>query len=156
MLRMILLAAFLVMIAGCTPAKKPDRSPYPDARFNPYSVKNPGPTTDDKYTLSKNLSTAITNIKNVRRASVAVIGTTSYIGLELEPGLTKNQIREVKTTTAAKVRTIEPRIRTIWVTTKTSAVKKIDKVRSDFQKGKPSSEYSRELREVLDQSELVR
>lgn len=156
MLRILLLAAFLVVTAGCTPAKKITPSPDPDTRFQPYSVKNPGTTTEDKYTISNNLSETVSAVKNVKRASVAILGTTAYIGLELKSGLSKSQIGTVKTQSAAEVRATEPRIRSIWVTTNTNAIRKIDKVRADFGKNRPSSEYSRELREVLDQSELVR
>lgn len=156
MLRMLLLAAFLLVTAGCTPAKKISPSPYPDARFNPYSVKNPGLTINDKYTVSKRLTDTVSDIKNVRRASVAVLGSSAYVGLELESGLTKNEIRTAKTKSAAEVRATEPRIRSVWITTDTSTVRKLDRIRTDFRKNRASSEYSRELREVLDRSELVR
>lgn len=155
----LLLAAFLMTISpalfsGCTPAKK-IQPPKRQNDIRPYSPDNPGATAGDRNMINNKLSAAVSDIANVNRATVVILGSSAYAGLELKSNLTGNQVQTAREKTASVIKLTEPRMRSIWVTTDKTAVKRLDRIRSEMKANKPSSEYSRELRFVLDKSKLV-
>lgn len=154
-----LLLAFLitispVIIIGCTPAKK-IQPPNRQNDVRPYSPDNPGATAGDRNMINNKLSAAVNGIANVNRATVVILGTSAYAGLELKSTLKGDQVQTAKKKTASVIKLTEPRIRSIWVTTNKTAIKRLGRIRSEMAANKPSSEYSRDLRLVLDESELV-
>lgn len=150
----LLITSSPVVLTGCTPAKKiqPNRN---KTDIRPYSPDNPGATAGDRNMINNKLTAAVNGIANVNRATVVMLGSSAYAGLVLKPNLSGDQVQAAKNKTASVIRLTEPRIRTIWVTTDKTAVKRLDRIRSEMKANKPSSDYSRELRFVLDDSELI-
>lgn len=156
----LVLATFLitispVIITGCTPAKK-IQPPREQTDIRPWSPDNPGATAGDRNMINNKLSAAVSGIANVNKATVVILGTSAYAGLELKPTLNGDQVKAAKKKTASVIKLTEPRMRSIWVTTNKTALKRLDRVRSDMAANKPSSEYSRDLRLVLDRSQMVK
>lgn len=151
----IIFILMLSLVVGCTPAKKLNPS-RPFMPTEPDRITKPARNVTELNNLNNRLSIAVSKVGNVNRATVVVLDTTAFIGLDIKPGLSDEKQYQIKKKAANKVQTVERRIVSTWVTTKPEALTTIDQARTDIKAGKPSSEYSRKLRLILDNSEHIK
>lgn len=155
----VILTLTIASLSGCQPAKKPVPSPKPAPRIiaeKPYPTRNPAITAEEANGLNNKLSDVAKKIRNVKKASVLVIGTTAYAGFEVNNGVTKARLEAIRPEMAAAIRKAEPRIRTVFTATNPKTVNRIDKVRADVRAKKPASAYASEVRSIINESSLVR
>ena len=152
----VITAMVILPLGGCTPAKKPLTPPAPAPRVEPTPTKQPAGTVEEKNGLNNKLSAAVNDVKGVERATVIVIGTSAYAGLDLEKNVDKASVEPIRTRVESVIKMTEPRIRTVWTATNPQTVAKIDRVRDAIRAGKPSSDYSVKLRDIINESDLVR
>ncbi|MHB9093663.1 MAG: YhcN/YlaJ family sporulation lipoprotein [Eubacteriales bacterium] len=155
----VLTLTLTLLPAGCTPAKKPIPPPGPRPRVLPeplYQTKNPAITVEETNGLNDKLTGAISRAKGVKRSTVIVIGTSAYAGMDLSRGLDKAQLEALRSEAASIIKTVEPRIRTVWTATNPNTVRRIDRVRAAIRAGKPASSYASDLRDIINASDLVR
>lgn len=152
----IALLILMISITGCQPARKPAPGPARVIPEKPYPTRNPAITAEEASGLNSKLSDMARHIKDVKKASVLVIGTTAYAGFEVNQGVTKARLEAIRPEMAAAIRKTEPRIRTVFTATNPKTVNRIDKVRAEVRAKKPASGYASDLRSIINESSLVR
>lgn len=155
----VMLLILMTSLTGCQPAKKPAPSPGPAPRVipeKPYPTRNPAITVQEANGLNSKLSGTVRHIRDVKKASVLVIGTSAYAGFEVNQGVTKARLEAIRPEMAAAIKKTEPRIRTVFTATNPKTVNRIDKVRADMRAKKPASAYASDLRSIINESNLVR
>lgn len=154
----IMLPTLMLSMTGCQPAKKP-LPPNPAPRIvaeKPYPTRNPAITAEENNGLNNRLSNTAKNIRDVKKASVLVIGTSAYVGFEVNNRVDKARLEAIRPEMAAAIKRTEPRITTVFTGTNPKTVARIDKVRADIRAKKPASAYASNVRSILNESDLVR
>jgi len=155
----IILPTMILSVTGCEPQKKALPSPAPGSRIvevKPSPMRHPMITAEESNGLNSRLSNTVKDIRDVKKASVLVIGTTAYAGYEVNSGVDETRQDAVRSEMAAAIKRDEPRITAVWTTTNPTTAKKIDKVRADIKAKKPSSTYASDVRSILNECYFVR
>jgi len=150
--------------AGCTPpARKPEPLPPnpPPDRPPTYALpgtpaRRPAPAPEDSDRLNMALIRRVNSLPGVKSSSVAVVGTTAYVGVEKTANLSNTLVRDLTQDIPLVVKTYEPRIVTVMLSYRPDIKQRISKVSDDIARGRPASVYASDLREIIAQSEPVR
>lgn len=154
---------FLTMVAGCTPARKPeplppnpppDRPPVYTPPATPYM--RPTPTPEDSDRLNMMLIRRVSSLPGVRNSSVVVVGNTAYVGVETTADTGAAQIRDLKKALPGAVKSFEPRVHAVMLTFRPDTKRLISKVSDDVAQGRPANVYASDLREIIGHSEPLR
>ncbi len=153
-----LLVILVIGASGCKPARKilPPPGPAPRMAPAPQTSRNPAITAEENNGLNNKLTNAVKRLRNVRKASVLVIGTSAYVGLDVSPGTTKARLEALRWEAATAVKRTDPRIRNVWTATHAKTFHRIERVRADIRAGKPSSTYANEVTAIINESDIVR
>lgn len=168
---LIWLLAFLVvaLLAGCrAPARKPlpsrtpapttpapsrtAPSPTPAPKTAPAPARQPMPTRPaDVARLQDKLAAEAEKVPGVRRAWVALTGTTALVGAELKSDVPRGQgdAAGLKNDIATRLRRAEPRLTGVAVATDAASVARIRKIAEGIRAGKPVSTFTRDLNDLM-------
>lgn len=154
------LSLCITLAAGCTPAKKPAPAPKtPPSKVVPKAktpaTKTPAPKTAAMPTtpaglnsLAKKLAGEAAKAKGVKTATVALSGTTAYVGLDLNANITGAKTDAVKKDAADRVKKADKRLTNVYVTSDVGIVTRIKNVATGIGKGKPISSFAAQLAEI--------
>lgn len=148
------------LFAGCAPARKPLPNPPPQGK-SAYPLpgtpaKRPAPSPEDIRRLDMMLIRRVNSLSGVKNSSVAVLGSTAYVGVEKKANLSDTLTRDLKRDIPLAVKNFEPRITTVMLSFRADTKKLIAKVANDIGQGRPASVYSGDLKQIIYSSEPVR
>ncbi|MDK2882687.1 MAG: hypothetical protein PWP58_1023 [Bacillota bacterium] len=168
---LVSLLVFLVvaLMAGCrAPARKPLPSPAPNTPTPSENAPSPAPaprTTPapaparqpmptqpaDVARLQDKLAAEAEKVPGVRRAWVALTGTTALVGVELKSDVPRGQgdAAGLKHDIATRLRQVEPRLTGVAVATDAASVARIRKIAEGMRAGKPVSTFTRDLNDLM-------
>ncbi len=143
-LSIALALGFIPAVPGCAPAKKifPSPGPHPRMAPEPYPTKNPAGTVEEKTGLNRKLADAVNTVRDVKRSTLLVIGTSAYAGLDVNAGVEGARLQAVRERVETVIKETEPRIRTVWISVHPATFRRIDRVRAAIRAGKPASAYA--------------
>lgn len=143
----LFLALFLStgLFTGCTAARKPVPEPTKTTPSTPTPARKVVRTTPEQQMANRVTQEAM-KVSGVRKALAVVSGKTAYIGLDLS--VTGTQDKEVKKEVVRRVKTAEPGLATVYVTSDPNLVTRLRKVADGIKGGKPVSSFSSELAEI--------
>lgn len=158
-LGVITLSAFLMGgLVGCQQtAKKPTprqesmekRSPSPTA-----PVRKPVTTitNTEAKRIADRLAKEAVKVRGVDKAAVVVDTTgtrpNAYVGLELKTGVRGEETKQVKMNVEKRLKSAEPRLHSVNVTSDPDLVKRIQDIAAGIGKGKPITTFASELKEL--------
>jgi len=153
----------LNILAGCTPARKPEPLPpnpppkRPPAYTPPATpYMRPTPTPEDSDRLNMMLIRRVSSLPGVKSSSVVVVGNTAYVGVEKTANIGTAQVRDLKEDIPRAVKSFEPRVNTVMLTFRPDTKRLISKVSDDVAQGRPANIYASDLREIIEHSEPLR
>jgi len=154
----VLALALMATFPGGAPAKKilPPPGPGPRMAPEPYPTKNPAGTSEEKTGLNRKLTDAVNTVRDVKRSTVLVIGTSAYAGLDINAGVEGARLQALRERVETVIKETEPRIRTVWTAVHPATFRRIDRVRAAIRAGKPASAYASDLRSIINESDLVK
>uniref|UniRef100_A0A7C2I3S3 YhcN/YlaJ family sporulation lipoprotein n=1 Tax=Ammonifex degensii TaxID=42838 RepID=A0A7C2I3S3_9THEO len=147
----LLVLASLSWAGGCrAPARKPAPPPAsPTQPVTPAPARKPLPTDPRELSrLATRLAGEAAKVPGVRKATVVLVGSTAYVGLNLKAGLERGETTRVQQQVADRVKKAEPRIRRVMVTTDADTFTRIKRVQDGIAKGRPVSAFTREIQEL--------
>lgn len=148
---------------ACTPARKPapkttpnttpkttqKASPKVAPRATTPSPSAAMPTTSaDMHKLATKLAADAQKVPGAKKATVAITGTTAYVGIDLAAGKEGKNTDKVKTEVANKVKKADKRLTNVYVSSDVGVVTRIKRVSSGIAQGKPLSSFTSELTEI--------
>lgn len=148
----LLTATFLVaglLLGGCRPEQKP-APPSPRAtRQTPSPARKPAPTTPaEARRMADRAAREAAKVPGVRRATVVISGKTAFVGLDLKANVEKTRTTAIKNEVVRRVKTAEPGIATVNVTSDPDLVARLRRIADGVKKGKPVSNFASELAEI--------
>ncbi|NYE58358.1 YhcN/YlaJ family sporulation lipoprotein [Carboxydothermus ferrireducens] len=139
---LLLLALFFAAVA-CTPARKPAPTVPPGG--SPTTL----PTNQTELNkIAKKIAREAAKTEKVKKATAVITGSTAYVGLDLVAGVEKSETDKIKEEAANRVKSAEPRLKRVYVTTDADTVTRIRHVAEGLAKGRPLSSLMRELDEI--------
>ncbi|NPV28620.1 MAG: YhcN/YlaJ family sporulation lipoprotein [Firmicutes bacterium] len=148
----LLTAAFLVaglLLGGCRPARKPAPSSPRATRQAPSPARKPAPTTPaEARRMADRVAREAAKVPGVRRATVVISGKTAFVGLDLKANVEKTRTTAIKNEVVRRVKTAEPGITTVNVTSDPDLVARLRRIADGVKKGKPVSNFASELAEI--------
>lgn len=128
-----------------TPAPRnvPPSSLRPLPRFHTANIL---PT--DANRIASRLASKISHMKNVNSATVIVVGSTAYVGLDINANVEKTKTDAIKRDVINLVKKSERRITTVTVVSDPDSITRLKKVAQGVAAGKPISAFTRELAEI--------
>jgi len=165
----LLVLLTMALLAGCrAPARKPLPSPAPNTPTPSENAPSPAPTPRttpapaparqpmptqpaDVARLQDKLAAEAEKVPGVRRAWVALTGTTALVGAELKSDVPRGQgdAAGVKNEIATRLRRAEPRLTGVAVATDAASVARIRKIAEGIRAGKPVSTFTRDLNDLM-------
>ncbi|GAV25101.1 hypothetical protein ciss_10340 [Carboxydothermus islandicus] len=143
-LHILLLLALLFATVACTPARKPAPPTVP-----PGGSPTTLPTNQTELNkIAKKIAREAAKTEKVKRATAVITGSTAYVGLDLVAGVEKSETDRIKEEAANRVKSAEPRLKRVYVTTDADTVTRIRHVAEGLAKGRPLSSLMRELDEI--------
>jgi len=165
--KLAIVATVLVSVAigtGCTQQKKPlpptpqnvpPSSVTPAPRNVPPSALRPAPRFNTAYILpnetnriASRLASKISHMKYVNSATVVVVGSTAYVGLDINANVEKTKTDALKRDVINVVKKSEKRITTVTVVTDPDSITRIKRIAQGIAAGKPISSFTSELAEI--------
>jgi YhcN/YlaJ family sporulation lipoprotein len=145
---MVLLIVLLALFS-CSMTKEapPEATPPPTPA---YLLPN---TPGEAHDLSKRLARVAESVPEVKHATVVVTHTTAIVGLDLK---SVNDEDEVFKEVAARLDKEDARIHTVRVTSNKETVERIKQVAGGIADGKPVSEFSREIVDIMRETTRIR
>jgi YhcN/YlaJ family sporulation lipoprotein len=118
-----------------------------------YGINNTGNNTTQANRLSRICET----VPGVDNATVVVSGNTAYVGVDTDGDLTgrniaygtANDLSAVKSQCAQKVRSANPQIQTVYVSTDTNFFERLRKVGNGTRNGTMTNNFRNELNELV-------
>ena len=153
---LVVLVALLIMVSGCSVARKP-ASPganAPDTRSAP-APTTPAPTGSLPTTpaevdrLAARLASEAQKVSGVKKATVVLSGNTVIVGLEIKPNIEEKQTTAIKREVVRRIKEADKRIRTVEVTTNPNIITRIKRIAEGIGQGRPISAFGREVEEIL-------
>lgn len=146
----LLLTIFLItgsLLGGCTPTRKP--APPRVTRQAPRPARKPAPTTPSEARLmADKVAREVAKVPGVQRTTVVISGKTAFIGLDLKANVEKTRTTAIKNEVVRRVKTAEPSLTTINVTSDPDLVARLRRISEGIKKGKPVSSFASELAEI--------
>ncbi|HHV57328.1 MAG TPA: YhcN/YlaJ family sporulation lipoprotein [Firmicutes bacterium] len=160
----LLVFVVLAALAGCRPpARKPlpPRTPAPTrpapmrttpAPPAPAPARQPMPTRPaDIARLQDKLATEAEKVPGVKRAWVALSGTTALVGAELKSDVPRGQgdAAGLKNDIATRLRRAEPRLTGVAVATDAATITRVRRIAEGIRAGKPVNTFTRDLNDLM-------
>jgi YhcN/YlaJ family sporulation lipoprotein len=154
---LVVLVALLIMVSGCSVARKP--AP-PGGTNMPNTKSAPAPTTPaptkslpttpaEVDRLAARLADEAQKVSGVKKATVVLSGNTVIVGLEIKPNIEEKQTTAIKKEVVRRIKEADKRIQTVEVTTNPNIITRIKKVAEGIGQGRPISAFGREVEEIL-------
>lgn len=139
----VLLAVFLMMIAGCTAARRPepnDVTPEPgtDGGRSPSGLK----------AQAEQVRAAAEEVKGVNRAYAVVVGNIVLVGIDVAGDMNDRQSNTVKEQVASQIEN-DPRYVEAYVTADPELVARVRNIANGIASGKPITQFLDEVSDVL-------
>jgi YhcN/YlaJ family sporulation lipoprotein len=87
-------------------------------------------------------------VPGVNKATVVIVGSTAYVGINLNADVERGETTRIQQRVAVRVRKTEPRLRRVMVTTDADTFTRIKRVQDGIARGKPVSAFTREIQEI--------
>lgn len=130
--------------AGCNaPAKKPSVN-----RGLPMSTTKLPTTSPELHKLATKLASEASRVKGVKKATVALSGSTAYVGLDIPANVEASKTKTIKRDVVTRVKKADKRLATVLVSTDVGLVTRIKKVGKGIEQGKPITSFANELKEI--------
>lgn len=118
----------------------------PPSSLNPFHTAGVSPSQATKT--ANKLASKITKLRNVNSATVVIVGSTAYVGLQIKP-----HVLGVKTTTLARdvvnlVKRTDKKIKTVTVLTDAASIATLKSIAQGVATGKPISTFTSELAKI--------
>jgi len=140
----LLIILIIISSTGCTLARKPAPKTIP-----PGGSPTTLPTNQAELKkIAEKIASEAAKTPKVMRATAVITDGTAYVGLDLEAGVEKSETEKIKEEVALRVKSAEPRLKRVYVTTDADTVTRIRHVAEGVAKGKPLSAFMRELDEI--------
>jgi len=139
-----LLLAFIIMAllisSGCAAARKPAPTDEPI----------PNRTRADKVDTARaqHIASEVNQVNGVQKAMVVVAGSNAYIGLDIKPGLSEEQVHELENIVADQIKGTEEAINTVYVSSDPDFVSRIREVSRGIARGDSVTRYAGELSDL--------
>jgi len=170
---------FTALFAGCTPAQRPENPDRNSARNGIPDTTNNGnlpnatdlerntaldPNMDrnnnnnqnnnrNNNTAVRNMETKIANevekVPGVENATVLINNNTAYIGIDLDEAIEDRQITVIKDRIVSKVKDMEARITTVYVSADTDVVGRLKGYAQKVRDGNPISGMFEEIEDMF-------
>jgi YhcN/YlaJ family sporulation lipoprotein len=144
-----LLGAIFVFqaLAGCGALRRP--APAEDLPGAPPGGRQVLPTDPrESAQLADRLARVAAETPGVNRATVVLVGTTAYLGLNLEAEMDEEQTETTKRKAAKRIKDEEPRIERVMVVTDVDTLTRLENMAEGVRRGKPVSAFTDELAEI--------
>jgi YhcN/YlaJ family sporulation lipoprotein len=151
--RKILLMLFVItmiittVLSGCKPAKKPTPTRYtpPAPKTTPAPVRKPVSETARAERIARNVA----KIPEVNKATVVISGSTALVGIDMKAHVQGAHETEVKKKVEKTVRETDKAVKNVSVTADPDLYKRIDNIAKGIAAGRPLSEFTKQIAEIL-------
>ncbi|MGE5633233.1 MAG: YhcN/YlaJ family sporulation lipoprotein [Caulobacteraceae bacterium] len=110
-----------------------------------YNLNGIGPIT----TQADNIARAVETVPGVNNATVVISGNTAYVGVDLNKGTPTANVSTIKSQCAQRVRSTNPDIGTVYVSTDPDFLTRIRRVSDAVRAGRPVSGFRTELTDLV-------
>jgi len=139
-----LIILIIFTFTACTSARKPVPKTVP-----PGGSPTTLPTNQAELKkIADKIANEAAKTPKVKRATAVITDSTAYVGLDLEAGVEKSETEKIKEEVALRVKSAEPRLKRVYVTTDADTVTRIRHIAEGIAKGRPLSAFMRELDEI--------
>jgi len=147
---LVLAACLFVSFAGCTALKKPLPQGAPQGQMAPSPPPADTMPSDpaELKKIAEKISAAVLKVPGVNAATVAVAGTTAYVGIDQKAGLDKGETERIKSEVAVEAKKAEPRLSAVYVSSDPDVVTRIRRIADGIAAGQPISAFDSELTEI--------
>ncbi|GAV22671.1 YhcN/YlaJ family sporulation lipoprotein [Carboxydothermus pertinax] len=143
-LYILMLFILIFTVIACTAARKPVPKTVPPGGTPTTLPTNP----TELRKIADKIAREAAKTEKVTKATAVISGSTAYVGLDLKAGVEKKETDKIKEEAANRVKSAEPRLKTVFVTTDADTVTRIRHVAEGVAKGRPLSSFIRELDEI--------
>ncbi|MDI6632265.1 MAG: YhcN/YlaJ family sporulation lipoprotein [Bacillota bacterium] len=145
----LMFAVGLFWAGGCTAPQRKPTPPASPTQPAPEPARKPLPT--DPRELSRvagRLAGEAARVPGVNKATVVIVGSTAYVGINLNADVERGETTRIRQRVADRVRKTEPRLRRVMVTADADTFTRIKRVQDGIARGKPVSAFTREIQEI--------
>lgn len=145
-LSLALLALFSFNISACT---NMNVTPTPPAVQKTPEQKNVTQNVTDLTKRADKIAKELTTIKGVKSANVVISEERALVGINLDKNIEGKLTDSIKNEVDKKVKTVDPKIKTVAVSADVDIVQRITNVGNGIRGGKPLSEFGTEIEEIF-------
>jgi YhcN/YlaJ family sporulation lipoprotein len=140
----MLLAIVTIMATGCT-SKTNNQTRQQGVQTQ--QVHNP-PQVDNRIQIANQAAEKIVKLNSVKQANVLVTGRNAYVAVVVDTP--QGQLsRELEEQIAQHVRSTDPNIQNVYVSTNPEFVDRINRYVTDVRQGRPVSGFFEEFTEIV-------
>ena len=140
-----LLLTAVIAFSGCSRAA---RKPAPPPATNTPAPMNQTTSNNTDTVKAKRIASEADKVPGVKKSTVVVTGNKAYVGLDIKANIEKNKTKSVEDAVAKRTKSIEPSIKTVYVSSDADTVTRIKKIAEGISTGKPITSFARELSEI--------
>ena len=145
------------VLSGCKPAKKPTPTRYtPPAPKTTPAPGTPGYTTPapvrkpvSETARAERIARNVAKIPEINKATVVISGSTALVGIDMKAHVQGAHETEVKKKVEKTVRETDKAVKNVSVTADPDLYKRIDNIAKGIAAGRPLSEFTKQIAEIL-------
>lgn len=160
-----LIMALSISLTGCKATKKPSPTRYTPTTPRTTPAPSPGMTTPapsrtpttpapakrpvPQSTRAAKIATNVAKLPEVNKATVVVSGNTAIVGIDMKASVQGTHETQVKKKVEKTVRDTDKSIKNVSVTSDPDLYKRIDNIAKGIAAGRPLSEFTKQITEIL-------
>lgn len=160
-----LIMALSISLTGCKATKKPSPTRYTPTTPRTTPAPSPGMTTPApsrtpttptpakrpvlQSTRAAKIATNVAKLPEVNKATVVISGNTAIVGIDMKASVQGTHETQVKKKVEKTVRDTDKGIKNVSVTSDPDLYKRIDNIAKGIAAGKPLSEFTKQITEIL-------
>ncbi|MDN5316945.1 MAG: hypothetical protein PWR08_1069 [Thermoanaerobacterium sp.] len=160
-----LIMALSISLTGCKATKKPSPTRYTPTTPRTTPAPSPGMTTPapsrtpttpapvkrpvPQSTRAAKIATNVAKLPEVNKATVVVSGNTAIVGIDMKASVQGTHETQVKKKVEKTVRDTDKGIKNVSVTSDPDLYKRIDNIAKGIAAGRPLSEFTKQITEIL-------
>ncbi|MDK2805126.1 YhcN/YlaJ family sporulation lipoprotein [Thermoanaerobacterium thermosaccharolyticum] len=160
-----LIMALSISLTGCKATKKPSPTRYTPTTPRTTPAPSPGMTTPapsrtpttpapakrpvPQSTRAAKIATNVAKLPEVNKATVVISGNTAIVGIDMKASVQGTHETQVKKKVEKTVRDTDKSIKNVSVTSDPDLYKRIDNIAKGIAAGRPLSEFTKQITEIL-------
>lgn len=157
--------ALSISLTGCKATKKPSPTRYTPTTPRTTPAPSPGMTTPapsrtpttptpakrpvPQSTRAAKIATNVAKLPEVNKATVVISGNTAIVGIDMKASVQGTHETQVKKKVEKTVRDTDKSIKNVSVTSDPDLYKRIENIAKGIAAGRPLSEFTKQITEIL-------